>query len=183
MRDRRAKGKPRACPCLRLAGVVCAAMLLWPAMATPQGADRARADRLMAVLVAAYPEFLSRYDGNDIVWKDGTRMAFDDGRGVKDFETRCWPRPIWRTCSTRPIRWDAAGAPPAVNIDPGRVRYQPMFAKMYGDCTKGEVARHLVDVVWLPSKGWPEAQSHPHQRRGRSGCRRCPTSSTSCRRR
>ena len=33
------------------------------------------------------------------------------------------------------------------------MRFQPFFDKMYGDCTKGEVARNLVDVVWLPSKG------------------------------
>src|SRR6185503_18064628 len=33
------------------------------------------------------------------------------------------------------------GATPAINDDPGRVRYQPLFARMYGDCTKGEAAR------------------------------------------
>ena len=32
------------------------------------------------------------------------------------------------------------------------MRYQPLFARIYGDCSKGEVAAHLVDVVWLPTK-------------------------------
>jgi D-alanyl-D-alanine carboxypeptidase len=137
---------------LRLAGVACAVLTLWPAMATPQGIDRGRTDRLMAALVAAYPDFLSRYEGNDIVWKDSTRMAFDDGRGVKDFEAML-EAPDLEDMFYAPYPLGRSGTAPGVNIDPGRVRYQPMFAKMYGDCTKGEVARHLVDVVWLPSKG------------------------------
>jgi hypothetical protein len=135
-----------------MAGVAWAAMLLWPADATPQSADRARVERLMAVLVAAYPDFLSRYDGNDIVWKDGTRMAFDDGRGAKDFETLL-AAPDLEDMFYAPYPLGRTGATPAINNDPGRVRYQPLFAKMYGDCSKGEVARHLVDVVWLRSKG------------------------------
>jgi hypothetical protein len=126
-------------------------MLLWPAVATPQSADRARAERLMAVLVAAYPDFLSRHDGNEIVWKDGTRRAFDDGRGVKDFDTLL-AAPDLEDMFYAPYPLGRTGATPAFNDDPGRVRYQPLFARMYGDCTKDEVARHLVDVVWLPSK-------------------------------
>jgi hypothetical protein len=35
--------------------------------------------------------------------------------------------------------------------DPGRVRNKAFFTKMYGDCKAGEVAPHLVSVVWLPS--------------------------------
>jgi hypothetical protein len=45
-----------------------------------------------------------------------------------------------------------SGLAPPVDIDPGRVRYQPFFSRMYGDCSKGEVTGHLVDVVWLPTK-------------------------------
>jgi hypothetical protein len=36
---------------------------------------------LIARLVAAYPAFLDRVDGDVLVWKDGTRMTIDDGRG------------------------------------------------------------------------------------------------------
>ena len=38
-------------------------------------------------LVQAYPDFLDRIEGNDLVWKDGTRMRIDDGKGAKAF--RC----------------------------------------------------------------------------------------------
>ena len=152
MQGERGKGKPPVCcSILRIAGTACAAMLLWPAVATPQSADRARAERLMAVLVAAYPDFLSRHDGNDIVWKDGTRMPFDDGRGAKDFETLL-AAPDLEDMFFAPYPLGRTGTAPALNIDPGRVRYQPFFAKMYGDCSKGEVTRHLADVIWLPKK-------------------------------
>jgi D-alanyl-D-alanine carboxypeptidase len=152
MGDKRAKGKSAvSCVSLRLAGLAGAAMLLWPAVATPQGVDRGRVERLMAVLVAAYPDFLGHYDGNDIVRKDGTRMAFDDGRGAKDFETLL-ATPDLEDMFHAPYPLGRTGTPPAFNSDPGRVRYHPMFVKMYGDCTEGEVARHLADVVWLPSK-------------------------------
>ena len=152
MQGERGKGKLTVCcSILRIAGTACAAMLLWPAVATPQSADRARAERLMAVLVAAYPKFLSHHDGNDIVWKDGTRMPFDDGRGAKDFETLL-ASPDLEDMFYAPYPLGRTQATPAIDDDPGRVRYQPLFARMYGDCTKGEAARHLVDVVWLPSK-------------------------------
>ena len=40
--------------------------------------------------------------------------------------------------------------PPAVDSDPGRFRNGALFAKMYGDCQKGEVAPRLVAISWLP---------------------------------
>ena len=36
-------------------------------------------------LVKAYPDFIDRIEDNDLVWKDGTRMRIDDGKGAKAF--------------------------------------------------------------------------------------------------
>lgn len=113
--------------------------------------DKERAAKLMDRLVAAYPNYLSSHDGTSIIWKDGTKMLFDDGKGDKDFKTRLnapdledqffvpYPR------NTKPI-------PPAVNVDPGRVRYEPFFTKIYGNCRNGDVAPKLTTIVWLPKK-------------------------------
>jgi hypothetical protein len=136
---------------LRLAVATCLAIaLVSPAAA--QTSVGARAQRLMAVLVAAYPDFLAGYEGNELVWKDGTRMPFDDGKGAKPFATLL-DAPDLKDMFYAAYPLTRSDTPPAYNSDPGRVRFQPLFDKMYGDCTKGEVARHLVDVVWLPSKG------------------------------
>ncbi len=41
---------------------------------------------------------------------------------------------------------------PDVNFDPGRVRYAPLFKKIYGDCRTAGFMANAADVVWLPSK-------------------------------
>ncbi|CAN0472660.1 unnamed protein product, partial [Phaeothamnion confervicola] len=104
-----------------------------------------------APLVAAYPKFLDRVEGNDLVWKDGTRMMIDDGRGAKDHEALLAASDI-KDMLAVPYRTGKPAAPPARNEDPGRARNAAFFDKMYGDCRKGAVDRNLVDVVWLPGK-------------------------------
>ena len=37
----------------------------------------------------------------------------------------------------------AAPHPPDKNVDPGRVRFEPLFVAMYGDCKKNEVTRRM----------------------------------------
>jgi D-alanyl-D-alanine carboxypeptidase len=107
---------------------------------------------LLEKLVASYPDFLASHDANTLIWKDGTRMPFNDGKGEKDFETRL-NNPDLKDEFYAPYPIGRAGTPPGVDIDPGRVRYEPFFAKMYGDCTKGEVTKKLVPIVWLPKHG------------------------------
>ncbi len=102
-------------------------------------------------LVAAYPTFLERIDGNFLVFKDGTRMQIDDGKGAKDHETRLATADIKDMFAQRYVAGKPA-APPTLNEDPGRARNAALFDTMYGDCTKGGVAGNLVDVVWLPKK-------------------------------
>lgn len=106
---------------------------------------------LLEALVAAYPEQKLRAEGNDLVFADGTRMPFDDGKTGKTFG-ELLDRPSLKDMFYTPYRLGAAGVPPAVDVDPGRVRYEPFFTRMYGDCRKGETAKSMVDVVWLPKK-------------------------------
>jgi len=117
-----------------------------------QAADPAERAALLDKLVASYPVFLASHDGNTVRWKDGTMMPFDDGKGEKDFETRL-DSPDLEDEFYAPYPVGHAGIPPGVDIDPGRVRYEPFFAKMYGDCKNGEVTGKLVDIVWLPKHG------------------------------
>jgi hypothetical protein len=109
------------------------------------GAERPNLERL----VAAYPDHLSGIDGNWLIWRDGTRMALDDGRGEKDFAL--WlADPDIEDMLAPPYPAGAAAEAPLRNHDPGRARNHAFFSRMYGDCLKGEVERHLVDVIWLP---------------------------------
>lgn len=120
----------------------------------PQPArSHSRHTRLLARLVAAYPDFLAGYEGNELIWHDGTRMPFDDGR-EKTFKERLTSPDIEDQFYVNYPR-GRKGLPPPVDADPGRVRYQPLFTKMYGDCRKQKAAVRgkLEEVVWLP-KNW-----------------------------
>jgi peptidoglycan LD-endopeptidase CwlK len=104
-------------------------------------------------LVDAYPDFLTLDPNatNSIVWKqDGTRMTFDDGVVGKLLEMMMAHPDLedqlsmpYETGEQVSIRTD---------VDPGRVRYEPLFEKMYGG-TEGAVKAHLVTVYWLPHHG------------------------------
>ena len=128
------------------------AAALWSGTGDAQEPARERARRHMDALVAAYPDFLAGHEGNDIVWRDGARTPFDDGTGEKSFDARL-EAPDLEDMFYAPYPPGRSGLPPAFQSDPGRVRFQPLFARMYGDCTKGEVSSNLVDVVWLRSRG------------------------------
>lgn len=105
----------------------------------------------MERLVKAYPAVLDRVEGNDLVWKDGTRMPIDDGRGAKEHELLLATADI-KDMFAMPYTVGAPLSPPTRNADPGRARNAAFFNKMYGDCMKNGVASKLVDVVWLPKK-------------------------------
>ncbi len=109
----------------------------------------AEPDPRIAALIAAYPDVSKAQEGNDLVLADGTKFAIDDGRGKKPFETLL-NEPDIDDQFYVPYLLGTKGFPPGVDEDPGRVRFEPLFRKMYGDCEKGEVEAKLVDVAWLP---------------------------------
>jgi len=122
-----------------------------PPARPPTDEEKARFKPLLDRLVASYPEFLAGHDGTQLTWKDGTVMPFDDGK-QKTFEERLVDADLddqfLLTYTPGPMLDD-----PLVNFDPGRIRSEAFFKKMYGDCKKGEVQKKLVSVPWLPKHG------------------------------
>jgi hypothetical protein len=104
-----------------------------------------------AELVKAYPEFLERIENNDLVWKDGTRMRIDDGKGAKAFDVLL-DDPDLKDMFLMKYPLGEKERTPEVNFDPGRVRYLPLFKKMYGDCRTPGFMTNAVNVRWLPTK-------------------------------
>jgi hypothetical protein len=111
----------------------------------------AHADPALDALVAAYPDFLAGYDAKELIWKDGSRMPLSDGRPNKTFD-QLLDSPDIEDQFTTPYPLGGELKAPAINEDPGRIRYEKFFLKMYGDCRKGEVARRLKPVAWMPSR-------------------------------
>src|SRR5207344_1478195 len=90
----------------------------------------ARADPALGALVAAYPDHLARYEGNDLIWKDGTRMPISDGRSHKTFD-QLLDTPDIKDQFAFPYPLGPEFRQPDVNVDPGRIRYEKFFVKMY----------------------------------------------------
>jgi hypothetical protein len=109
------------------------------------------AEEAKAWLIAAYPAHLDRFEGDTLLWRDGTRMPFDDGRGAKTPAQRIASSDLEDMFAQCYVRGAMAGVPPA-DFDPGRARNEALFDKMYGRCAEGGVERHLASVIWLPTK-------------------------------
>ncbi|MEI9996242.1 MAG: M15 family metallopeptidase [Rhizomicrobium sp.] len=135
----------------RIAGLLSLALLAVPTVAAAgtYGAPPPDLATVLDRLVAAYPAFLVRHDGTWLWLKDGRRLAVSDGRADKDFTALLEQPDIDDMFYAAYPAGAAATAPPA-DVDPGRVRYAPLFDAMYGDCRKGEVAPRLRPVAWLP---------------------------------
>lgn len=114
-------------------------------------ATPAMSDEALDVLVAAYPEQLAAHDDQYLVWKDGTRQQLSDGQPNKTFEDLLnQPSIVDQFAIRYPL--GPQTTLPAINEDPGRIRNEQFFRKMYGDCRKGEVAGQLRPVAWLPHR-------------------------------
>lgn len=108
-------------------------------------------------VVQAYPEFIERIDGNDLIWRDGTRMPLDDGKGTKPF--KAWlADPDIEDMLRIPYPAGSEASPPPPETDPGRARNAAFFDKMYGDCKKGAVKARLKTITWLPGKARQQLQ-------------------------
>ncbi len=102
-------------------------------------------------LLKAYPDHLSHIEDNMLVWRDGTRMALDDGHGQKSFED--WlDHPDIADTLMQPYPAGARLMAPERNVDPGRARNAAFFDKMYGNCREGNVEKSLTQITWLPKK-------------------------------
>jgi hypothetical protein len=135
------------------AGIVAAAILAAAvASAGAQnsyGAPPADIAQRLAALVRAYPEVIAGVEGEVLVLRDGARLRISDGRTDKSFD-ELLEKPDIDDMFYAAYPAGAAPHPPDKNFDPGRVRFEPLFVAMYGDCKKNEVTRRMHAVAWLP---------------------------------
>ncbi len=100
----------------------------------------------------SYPESVRSVAGGVLVMANGQRWPLSDGIVGKTPEQRLAKPDIDDMFADR-YRPGPPAKPPSRDEDPGRVRFQPLFVAMYGDCTRGEVAPRLRAVSWMPRHG------------------------------
>lgn len=125
-----------------------AAAWLVPALAPARAGD---VPDIARRLIAGYPGIVNAVSGNKVAFTDASALPLDDGKGVKTFAE--WLNaPDIEDMFEPPYAAGEHKSAPRPMSDPGRARNQDFFAKVYGDCRKGEVERRLADVVWLGRK-------------------------------
>jgi hypothetical protein len=103
-------------------------------------------------LVRAYPAWISGYDDRHLILKNGVTFDISDGRTDKTFR-ELLEQPDIDDMFYAEYPASPTSGPPAKNADPGRVRFEPLFTAMYGDCNKNGVRPKLRQVRWLPHHG------------------------------
>ena len=121
-------------------------------------------------LLDAYPEHLCSVRSNMLFWCDGTVMQWDSGRTYEDFDELLNNADLADQMSIEyPLGRDYT-IPLPENFDPGRVRSEAFFRKMYGGRAE-EVRATLEPIVWLPEhagkKLWVTGVNDVHVRLGR----------------
>lgn len=120
--------------------LVLAVSLLWSTVALS-------ANELAWRLVRAYPERLRTFEDGQIVWWDGHRMSYDDGVVIADYEDRLNRASLADQMSQVYPESDSY-LPLAENFDPGRLRHEAFFRRMYGG-TRQTVEAQLVTIDWF----------------------------------
>ena len=103
----------------------------------------------LARLAKAYPDWIAGYDGEFLALKSGAKFPISDRRTNKTF-TELLEAPDIDDMFYASYPAGTKPQPPARNFDPGRVRFEPLFIAMYGDCKKNEVAGKMHMIDWLP---------------------------------
>jgi peptidoglycan LD-endopeptidase CwlK len=101
-------------------------------------------------LVKAYPDYLDSADEKNIYWKDGTVMEWDDGISNKTHDEKLDNADLEDMMSQKYAAGENWDSPPEKNFEPGRIRNEPFFKKMYGN-SSSEVKKHLTTITWLPN--------------------------------
>jgi len=116
--------------------------------------------------VLAYPEYIKSFQKNCLVWADGIRMplagwqksAYEkkDAKNTSGMQQEMHKHKNFQQALENP---DLLGQISLVYCpgkqcsnpitDPGRIRYDPLFQKLYGSC-EAAVKKNLVSVKWMP---------------------------------
>lgn len=98
-------------------------------------------------LKTAYPDHIQSVNEANIIWRDGTPMPVCDNNLNKSQQEK-----LDNPClldQVNNIHYKTGISKNNPESDPGRIRYQPFFQKMYGN-TKSAVESKLSVIYWMP---------------------------------
>ncbi len=99
-------------------------------------------------LIKCYPEFVVGYAENHLILKDKSMLIWNDGIKIKSFKILL-EKPDVKDMFNQKYTTGILKSLPPKDFDPGRIRYEPLFLKMYGS-TEKEVKQNLTEITWCP---------------------------------
>jgi hypothetical protein len=99
-------------------------------------------------LIQYYGDYIIGFADNHLIFKDNTKMIWDDGIKNKTFQ-QLLDDPDLKDMFNQKYTTGELRSNPAVNFDPGRIRSTRFFEKIYGS-TEKEVKNNLVEIIWCP---------------------------------
>ena len=101
-------------------------------------------------LAKAYPTFIKEISNNKLIFMDNHKINYDDGIENKTFDEMLNNPSLKNQMSIKYMKIDEnPNYVPLKNEDPGRIRYEPFFKKMYGSNPK-EIKKNLTKIIWFP---------------------------------
>lgn len=98
-------------------------------------------------LIKCYSNLIIGYSDNYIIFKDGSKIVWNDGK-IKPFKELI-DNPDLNDMFIQKYQKGAIMTFPTVNFDPGRIRNQIFFQKIYGK-TEINVLQNLTEITWCP---------------------------------
>ena len=104
-------------------------------------------EQFAKILIETYPGIVIGYHQNRIYFKDGTSLIYDD-KIHKNFNALL-DNPDVEDQFYYP--YSKGNIPKEINrnFDPGRIRNEQFFKKVYGN-SQSEVENNLVEIIWCP---------------------------------
>lgn len=120
-------------------------------MAPPAARAQGELPPGLLCLKEAYPEHICGVEPNALIWCDGTKMAYDDGVVKGSFDALLASASLKDQMSI-PYPLGRAYPTPGLNVDPGRVRHEGFFRKMYGADAR-QVGLKTAKISWMAKDG------------------------------
>lgn len=98
-------------------------------------------------LLVSYPKAISSYKDNYLLFADGEKLIFDDGK--KKSRKKLLENPSIKDQFYYSYKKGTLEKKPIAYNDPGRITNEDFFKQMYGS-TKEEVESNLEEIIWCP---------------------------------
>ncbi len=101
------------------------------------------------ILLKNYNNIIVNVDSNFVYFKSGEKLPLNNSNEKKTFEDTLNYASIFDMFSQNYVYGKDFQIPIPKNFEPGRIRNDDFFRKIYGN-SKNEVNKNLTNVVWLP---------------------------------